>query len=101
MNTTTPAPEMATPSPSRRKLITLERAAAIIGVPRTAMYRLTDAREIAVVRLMTGKRSRIYITEADLDAFIERHRTPCQAELNEAPVPTPFQLPATFKRRFA
>jgi hypothetical protein len=78
-----------TTEPTGRVLVTVAEARGQLGIGLTKMYELINTGEIAVVRLPTpggkatrrrvgesGARPSLRIEQAEIDAFIARHREP-------------------------
>ncbi len=83
------------------RLLPVEVAAAQIGIPRATMYRLIKSGDIAETRLFSGKRSRVYIRESELEAFLVRHTTTPASTPTAPALPTPWQLPPDHERKFS
>lgn len=83
------------------RLLPIETAAAQLGIPRSTLYRLVAQREIAATRLLTGKRSRVYIRECELEVFLVRHTQPSVQADRGAATPEPWTMPPEHERRFS
>ena len=58
-------------------LLSVAEAAEYLGVERTLVYRRIASREIAWVNLAPrGRRARVRITQAALDAYVQANTTP-------------------------
>lgn len=62
-------------TPRRGRMFSTREAAEYLGMPLQRLRRLVAAKKIAVVR-----DGRLAFLERDLDAWLERHRTPARDE---------------------
>lgn len=61
------------------RLLTIDEAAAQLGVPSATLYKLVARRLLASTRLLDGRTARIYIRETDLIAYVDARRQPASA----------------------